>query len=284
MATFLEQINVLELSPTPRPANRRAKILQKTAAPTTLSAEDKKKAEAEARRLPDKEQQMTKEEQAAADKLAADELAALKDGKAKAEKSLADLGATIKKSIEALAGDKPDLAAALEPLAKAAEVEMPELPALVEKAAPEPAVPEAFKAEWAAMQKSAQAAQERVEALEKSAARKEYVTKAEKDFGAVPGASIDELGDLLQKAHDAGHGEDLEKVLKATQGLVAKSEAFVEKGSSLGGGGDGDDAYDKLEKMAAEKVQKSAEPMTKAQALRQVRRENPQLAREASAQ
>jgi len=217
-----------------------------------------------------------------------EEAAKLKADKEKAEKSFADLASEVKKSMGALAGDKPDLKAALEPLAKSVDVELPSFPEFVVKAAPEPEVPEAFKAQWEAMQKSSAEDKARLEKLEKAAAVKTFITKAEADFGSVPGASHTEMGELLQKAHAGENcGEDLEKVLKAVNGFVAESELFKAKGSDLSNDGEGNTAFEKMEGQAKELMQKSAEagkPLSKAQAIVEVSRLNPELRREASVQ
>lgn len=188
------------------------------------------------------------------------------------------LSKSVKESIKALAGEKPDLKAALEPLAKSVKVDLPEsLPEFQEKAAPAPEVPEELKEQWATLQKSQKAQAAEIEKLQKAAARKEYIEKAA-SFKAVPGASIDELGELLMKAHDAGHGEDLEKVLKAANAAMEKSGLFGELGSDLPD--DTSDAQAKIEKAASELMQKSSEKMTKSQAIREVLRQNKELARE----
>ena len=218
------------------------------------------------------------------EKLKAD-AAKMKADKEKAEKSFSDLTDEDKKSMGALTGDKPDLLA-LAPLAKSVDVELPAFPEFVEKAAAEPEIPEALQAEWTAMKKSQADTDKELAELRKSAEVKTYVEKASNDYGNVPGASHEEMGDLLQKAH-AGEacGEDLEKVLKAVDGFVAKSDLFKEQGSSLS---DTDDSpMAKMEGLAKEMIQKSAEagkPMTKAQAIVEVSRLNPDLRREAAQQ
>ena len=328
MTTFLEDINVLEISPTPNPANRKRKVFQlaewsaaaindlpdssflfiapggdkddegKTAprslrhfpvkdadgevdlphlrnALARISQADipedaKTKARALAQRLLEEAKDMTKEEL----QKAHDEALAELEKAEKAGKSHAALVEAVKKSIEALAGDKPDLGVALEPLAKAVKVDLPELPEFQEKAAPAPNVPEALLPQWEAMQKSAKESEERVQRLEKAARDKEFLAKAA-GFKLVPGCSTEEMGDLLEKADAAGCGEALEKVLKATQAAIDKAGMFSEQGST--GGGQGGDREAQIEAKATEMMAKSSEPMTKAQAYRQVLRDNPEL-------
>lgn len=226
--------------------------------------------------MPDKP--MTPEEIAALQ----EELSALKAENEKAKKEKAKLAKLAKDSLGALDGDAPDLKASLEPLAKAMEVEVLTWPELVKKAAPEPQIPEALKAQWETMTKAREADQARIEKLEKAAKDREYLTKAEAEFSHVPGLSLPEMAVLLRKAHDADLGKDLEQLLKATEGAMAKSGLFKEIGSQLGD--DGSDAFAKLEKLAQERMQKSTEPMTKAQALRMVSRENPELRRQTAQQ
>lgn len=210
-----------------------------------------------------------------------DRLAGFKDGKEKAEKRADLLTAIIEKSLGALDGDKPDLKSALAPLAKSVGLEVKDWPEFVKKEVPKPEVPAEFKEQWATMQKSREADQERIVKLEKAALDQEYLTKAEKDFAHVPGLPLPELAVMVRKAHDGGIGEDFEKLLKAVEGAMAKNPIFVEKGSGLSD--DGTDAMAKMETLALEKMQKSTEPLSRAAALTQVSRENPELRRAAQA-
>ncbi len=332
MTTFLEDISVLEISPTARPANRKRKVFQlaewsvaaindlpdssflfvasggkkdddgktvprnlrhfpvrdasgKLDLPHLRNAlaripqadipEDAKtKARATAQRLLEEAKEtMTKEElQKAHDEALAD----LEKAK-KAGESHAALAEAVKKSIAALGADKPDLKVALEPLAKAAEVELPDLPELAEpvkKAGSAPQIPEALKPQWEAMQKSAKDSEERVAKLEKAARDKEFMAKAA-DFRLVPGCSTEEMGDLLEKADAAGCGEALEKVLKATHAAIEKAGMFSEQGST--GAAGGGDRETQIEELAKSYMAKSSDPVTKAQAIRQVLRDNPEL-------
>jgi len=85
----------------------------------------------------------------------------------------------------------------------------------------------------------------------------EFVSKAEREFPHVPGASI-ELAKTLKAAHDAG--PEAEKVilaaLKGVEELTSKSAMLQEIGTS-GGGTTAGGAYSKIEALAAGLTMKS---------------------------
>jgi len=111
-------------------------------------------------------------------------------------------------------------------------------------------------------------------ALRKNA---EYLTKAESY--AVPG-KISDLAELLQKADAAGLGEAFEAVLEGASAAIIQSGAFIERGSQENVGAT--DFMGLVTARAAE-LQKSgdiAEHVAITKALKEISRENPELARD----
>jgi len=107
--------------------------------------------------------------------------------------------------------------------------------------------------------------------------RKEYVTKAEKEFPHVPGKSPEELGIMLKTLAAVAPkiAEDLEGVFKSVSTTIEKADLFKEFGTSMDAQGSNANAYAKMDTMAKEAVAKSGGSY--AIAFEQVMKSNPEL-------
>ncbi len=126
-------------------------------------------------------------------------------------------------------------------------------------------LPTAVRGQMTALWKSQRDAIAKAEKLEKSLMverderlRKEYVTKAEKEFPHIPGKSSEELGIMLKTLASVAPkvAEDLETVFKSVSTTIEKADLFKEFGTNTETSG-GANAYTKLDTMAKQVVQKS---------------------------
>lgn len=105
---------------------------------------------------------------------------------------------------------------------------------------------------------------------------KEFISKAA-EFKALP-IRPEEFGPVLKSVSEAVSPEiyqKVESVLEAANELVEKSKVFDEFGKGTGAGA-GSSAWNKIESLASNLVQKNAS-MTKEQAIAQVLKQNPDL-------
>ena len=107
--------------------------------------------------------------------------------------------------------------------------------------------------------------------------RKEFVTKAHKDFPYVPGKSPEELGLMLKSLHgmDSQIAKDIEGIFKSVSAMVEKGDLLDELGSSMTSNAGGGSAYGKLDSIAKSRVAKSGESYAKA--FESAMRDNPDL-------
>ena len=83
---------------------------------------------------------------------------------------------------------------------------------------------------------------------------KEYIAKAQAEFGNIPGHGADELGPMLKSlnAHDAEMAGKIEGLLKTMSQVLAKSEVFAEAGVTTQDAGSGKSPEAQLEQMATQ--------------------------------
>tara|TARA_R100000655_G_scaffold85285_1_gene124940 strand:+ start:22417 stop:23463 length:1047 start_codon:yes stop_codon:yes gene_type:complete len=144
-------------------------------------------------------------------------------------------------------------------------------------------LPENVRGQMTALWKSNRDAIAKAEKLEKSLKverderlRKEYVSKAEKEFPHIPGKSSEELGIMLKTLASVAPkvAEDLETVFKSVSTTIEKADLFKEFGTNTETSG-GANAYAKLDTMAKQVVQKSGGSY--ALAFEQVMKKHPEL-------
>jgi hypothetical protein len=257
MATWLENLEVLELSTVKRPATRKKRLFQKS-------------EESPMSKLMERLEAIAKSE-----KLAGDSLDAVK----------AALEALTKTEVKA-----PD--SVLPILASAVGLEMPKPPPPADDPQDEKpptieailnSVDEKNRPQLEAILKAAKEQETQLEALQKSLTdtrdemrRKDFLAKAE-GFKHVP-MSSEALGALMMVAAD--HGEETAKslgeFLTKTDEAISKSELLKEKGSSRSDDG-GSSAYAKIEAKAKELVTKSSDNITMEQAISRVLKSDPAL-------
>ena len=99
-------------------------------------------------------------------------------------------------------------------------------------------VEKAFNAKLEALQKAAEAKDERIAKLENEARHVSLVAKCEAEFSHVPGLNSDEQAVMLAKAYDVSEefGASLEKQWSATSELVAANVATVHKTREVSNG------------------------------------------------
>lgn len=97
--------------------------------------------------------------------------------------------------------------------------------------------------------------------------QQEFVAKAAKEFSHLPGTP-ETIGTLLKSVKDASPelAGQLEELLKSTEAMVSKSELLTELGQSARGD-TGGSAWEQIEKAAESVVQKSANQVSKSQAI-----------------
>jgi hypothetical protein len=288
---FLEDVNVLELSPTDAPANRARKLFQKSKQKeqdpmfklvdeyVQKSAPDKvkecmkaamaelKKAKAD---MSDEQWSAFKKAFGMSDEGDAESKAACK----KSADALDSALAIVKKSVEHLDQPTPIVGSALEALA--ALVGHTTVNKKIEQLPPE------IKAQYDLVAKSAADNKAELELLKKSIADKErenlgkeFVAKASSQYSHVPLAS-DELGKLLLETNG---NPALLTLLDRVEGALKKSALFeesgfcaVQKSSSKGA---------KIDELVKEYVKKSATPISKHEAMTRMLSENPEIFAEA---
>lgn len=105
-----------------------------------------------------------------------------------------------------------------------------------------------FKSHKDAVEKAAKL-EELLQAERGERIRRDFVAKAEKQFGAIPGKTAAEIGLLLKSVHDvdAKAGEQLEELLTAANDVIAKSGLLAEAGSSKPSNGN---AWERIEAIA----------------------------------
>ena len=144
-------------------------------------------------------------------------------------------------------------------------------------------LPENVRGQMTALWKSQRDAIAKADKLEKSLQaerderlRKEYVSKAEKEFPHIPGKSSEELGIMLKTLAAVAPkvAEDLETVFKSVSTTIEKADLFKEFGTNTETSG-GANAYAKLDTMAKQVVQKSGGSY--ALAFEQVMKKHPEL-------
>ena len=83
---------------------------------------------------------------------------------------------------------------------------------------------------------------------------KEYIAKAEAEFGNIPGHGADELGPMLKSlnAHDAEMAGKIEGLLKTMSQVLAKSEVFAEAGVTTQDAGSGKNPESQLDQLATQ--------------------------------
>lgn len=116
--------------------------------------------------------------------------------------------------------------------------------------------------------------------VKKAAQRKDFVMRCEREFAHVPGMSTEQMADMLMQAHAVSKefGESLEKQWAETAEVVKKSSLL----GSVGGQPTttSGSAWDKMQNLAKELVQKSAGELSSAKALDLVMQQNPELYQE----
>lgn len=145
-------------------------------------------------------------------------------------------------------------------------------------------LPDEYKPQFEAIQKSLDIHKAEKEELQKSLENiktemknKEYLAKAAK-FAKVP-MSTDDIATLLKSQNEEGEKKVIEMFDKV-QGLIDKSDAMKELGSSVGGSNS--DAYTKADAQAKELMQKSA-GLTYESAIAKVFADSPRLYEEYNA-
>ncbi|MFA6432908.1 MAG: hypothetical protein WCV82_03820 [Candidatus Paceibacterota bacterium] len=255
MATALTDIQVVEISPTSRPANRRRSLFQKsqngdpmfntaieqieksdlpatlkTACKAALSSLSAVKADMPAGAWADLSKALKACMGGTEDPKAKEELMSAKksaDESAEQSKALLD---QVEQAYTLASDGKFDDAKAL--LAKAAGKDP------VSKSD----VPAEFKAQWESMQKAQADAKAELEQMRKSAelakveaTRKDFVAKSAAQYPLVHGGS-ELLGSMLAAAYGRSEqeGKALEQQFAATQEQLSKSDLFREVGSGQG--------------------------------------------------
>lgn len=109
-------------------------------------------------------------------------------------------------------------------------------------------VEQLFKAHGDAIAK-AEALERVVEKMRSDAAEKECVAKAEKQFGALPGKSAQEIGRILKSVQDTDSkmATQLEELLASANDVIVKSGLFSEAGSNQS---EGASAWERIEAIA----------------------------------
>ena len=94
------------------------------------------------------------------------------------------------------------------------------------------AVVKAQNVEIAQLRKSSDEKDAKIESIQKTAERKELIVKCEKLYSHVPGMSIDEMADTLQKAYgqDEEFGKSIEKQWAATEEAVKTGSVLKSAG------------------------------------------------------
>lgn len=301
-STWLEDINVLELSAVARPANRKRKLHQKSedddmpkhwieetaieeamtkaALPDSAKAALKAAIAALGKAKPDLPEEEFKSASKVLAKLlgygatakAEDDLAALQKS---VETDKAKLTETLKGVVANLEAEKPSLNDAIVALAELAGV-TPKLKALE-------ALPPEVKAEVEALRKAREDDRKALAEMQKSidaqtaaAAERGFIAKAEVELQAVP-MDATKLGKLLKSVHDVGGeaGATLLELLKNVNAALAQSALFKEFGSHHSG--PTGDVMTKLEAKAAALIEKSDKPLTREQAIAKVLEREPEL-------
>jgi len=295
MATWLENVNVLELSAVRHPANRKRKLFQKSKSQTsteeTMVTEQQLSEYLEKSALPAEVQKFVK---SAIEALGKSKGGMSEEMFSKASKALADVLGF---------GGKPDETAKVQKALEDAEAKRTSLIEIVKSAvaslqAPTPLVNDAvnalaelagvtpvvkqvegltpeLKAQWTELQKTADANRAELEKLQKSIdadredmALRETFTKAQLELSHVPLAT-DELAGLIRMVQksDAKAGETLLTLLRSVDELVAKSDLMHD----LGGSGrlpvGPRAALSKIAAAAKSLTEKSATEMTPEQAM-----------------
>jgi hypothetical protein len=268
MSTWLKDINILELSPVKRPANRKRAIVRK-------STEESMIIKDLSARL---EKAELDEAQKQAVMAALDALEMAREGM-DPEAFEAAMGALASLMMPEAPEEEPmDVDAEDGPEADMADGEEEEKACDDMEKEDEMKKSEDFEAllkarddELAELRKSLADRDEAIKA-------KSYQEKAE-SFSGVPLAT-DELAALLRVVDDAGKedvAKSLERLLSGTSEVIGKSEAFQE----LGGSGEAtegkDGAMGKIDALAEAVIQKSAQKITREQAVARVLDENPEL-------
>jgi len=109
----------------------------------------------------------------------------------------------------------------------------------------------------ARLEKSSQDSAAELVALRKESDRKEYIAKCAEHYAHVPGKSIDELGEMLQKAYEVSEdfGKQLEGQWAETSTALKKSALLAKQGATHSSH-DGSSAMGKMESLAKEYVAK----------------------------
>lgn len=179
---------------------------------------------------------------------------------------------------------------AFEQVAKAAGYEVEKKVEPTKKSEPQrstkPAgMPPELETVWKSQQEAITQANERAERMErqlelvqKEARKKDYVAKCEREYAHVPGLSADQMADMLLQAETVSKefAESLEKQWALTAESVKKS-GLLQASGSRGPVTTGGSAWEKMQSMAKERVEKSAGKLGGAQALDEVMAENPDL-------
>ena len=107
--------------------------------------------------------------------------------------------------------------------------------------------------------------------------RKEFISKAQKDFPYVPGKSPEEIGLMLKTLHGLAPkiATDLEGIFKSVSVTIEKTGLLKELGSGMSSGGDSASAYGKLDGIARGAVKKSG--VSYAKAFETAMNQNPEL-------
>lgn len=116
---------------------------------------------------------------------------------------------------------------------------------------------------------------ERLDKKEEDERRQSFIAKVE---GIELGIKTEKLADLVQTVSDKDEeaADELVTALKSASALAEGSEAFEEEGSSAEGDETLDDPYDKVRKIALEKMEKNSD-LTLPKALESAMEENPEL-------
>ncbi|MFA7018529.1 MAG: hypothetical protein WC239_06060 [Sphaerochaetaceae bacterium] len=138
-------------------------------------------------------------------------------------------------------------------------------------------LPEAVQKILRDSQKEAKEAKDLVKKLEDEAMNREYVAKA-MVFKALP-IKAEELGPVLKRVAQSSKDDydKVEAVLKAANELVERNNLLMKELGASGGSDTGSDVWTRVETAANNLIAKSADPLSKEQAIAQVLRDNPEL-------
>jgi hypothetical protein len=128
-----------------------------------------------------------------------------------------------------------------------------------------------------AVRKENEASAAKIVELEKSAKLKEYVAKCATSYSHVPGMSVEEMGDMLQKAYEVSEdfGKQLEKQWSSSATALKESALLKQQGATHSVH-DGASAFGKMEAVAKEL--RAADPkLTQPQAMSKAMETHPEL-------